>query len=494
MSYSYTGYKENQENASKVKAKLFTDTASTSRLSQDKIREISSGAIPMFRFSFLVVDLFFINVINFLLIPLLIAKESPVPYLFLSFVSNVLWIIAAYFTAMYFGSTKFLKRSVESFLLYFTFTLLFIFLNKYQYSRSYVIISFSLFALSLVITRAFAIGSTHYLVGKQHILTKKIILLGYNDLSKKFAANLNLRKELYTFDGYFDDDQHDRLSSRSKIRGTIAESFDYALKNGITEIYSTIPPVSNSLINEIAIQAENNFIRFKFVPDFSIFINRKVHIDFVQDMPVLSLRPEPLQNLDNRMKKRAFDIIFSALVIFLILAWVVPIIALLIKLTSRGPVFFKQLRSGRNNVPFLCFKFRSLHVNGDAHTKQVTRDDARYTFIGKFLRKTNLDELPQFFNVLQGHMSVVGPRPHMLKHTQEFSEATKHYVIRQYVKPGVTGWAQVNGYRGEIKSDEQLQKRIECDINYMEQWSMWLDIRIIILTIYKSFIGDNNAY
>jgi putative colanic acid biosynthesis UDP-glucose lipid carrier transferase len=219
-----------------------------------------------------------------------------------------------------------------------------------------------------------------------------------------------------------------------------------------------------------------------------------VHIDFVQDMPVLSLRPEPLQNLDNRMKKRAFDIIFSALVIFLILAWVVPIIALLIKLTSRGPVFFKQLRSGRNNVPFLCFKFRSLHVNGDAHTKQVTRDDARYTFIGKFLRKTNLDELPQFFNVLQGHMSVVGPRPHMLKHTQEFSEATKHYVIRQYVKPGVTGWAQVNGYRGEIKSDEQLQKRIECDINYMEQWSMWLDIRIIILTIYKSFIGDNNAY
>lgn len=211
-------------------------------------------------------------------------------------------------------------------------------------------------------------------------------------------------------------------------------------------------------------------------------------------LPILSLRPEPLHRLENRFKKRAFDIFFSSLIIIFLLSWFIPLIALLIKITSEGPIFFKQLRSGKNNEPFLCFKFRSLKVNTESEFKQVEKNDDRYTSIGKILRKTNLDELPQFFNVFQGYMSVVGPRPHMLTHTKEYSNILNQYMIRHFVKPGVTGWAQIHGYRGEIKVREQLIQRVEHDIEYMENWSMWLDVRIIILTIYTTLVGDKNAY
>ncbi|MEO5647722.1 MAG: sugar transferase, partial [Chitinophagaceae bacterium] len=182
------------------------------------------------------------------------------------------------------------------------------------------------------------------------------------------------------------------------------------------------------------------------------------------------------------------------LVTILLLSWLVPLIALLIKLDSRGPVFFVQKRSGKNNKSFSCIKFRSLMVNGNADKQQVTRNDDRFTRLGKFLRKSNLDELPQFFNVLQGNMSVVGPRPHMLKHTQDYSRILNQYMIRHFVKPGVTGWAQVHGYRGEIKEEKQLRKRIEYDIWYLENWSLWLDMRIVFLTVYTTFKGDKNAY
>jgi len=166
----------------------------------------------------------------------------------------------------------------------------------------------------------------------------------------------------------------------------------------------------------------------------------------------------------------------------------------LIKLSSRGPVFFVQWRSGKDNKPFRCIKFRSLAVNDNANVQQVTRGDSRITPLGKFLRKTNLDELPQFLNVLAGSMSVVGPRPHMLRHTEMYSKILGQYMIRHFVKPGVTGWAQVNGFRGEIKREDQLRKRIEHDIWYLEHWSSWLDIRIILLTLYVTLKGDKNAF
>jgi len=196
----------------------------------------------------------------------------------------------------------------------------------------------------------------------------------------------------------------------------------------------------------------------------------------------------------NRIVKRIFDIVFSSLVIVFILSWLFPIIYFLIKMESSGPVFFVQTRSGLNNVPFNCYKFRSMRVNKDSDTVQATKGDSRITKIGAFLRKTSLDELPQFFNVLLGNMSVVGPRPHMLSHTEQYSQLIDQFMVRHFIKPGITGWAQVTGYRGETKLVEEMLGRVEADVWYMENWSFALDLKIIFMTVFKSVYGDAKAY
>lgn len=445
-----------------------------------------------FRFSVLISDLVLLNLILIVLLQLLrIGKDfNNQPFLI---TANFCWILSSYVTALYFSKERFLIRTIQSYLLYTALTLLLIFLFKSNFSRLFVVLNFVGFGLSLAITRVIFIGAYSYI--KNNMLTNKFIVLGCNELSHKLVANLKIQNKAFQMEGYFDDYPPIGLKSiQHPFLGSIKESISYAIKNEVAEIYSTIPPENNPEIYEIAQQAERNFIRFRFVPDFSIFINRRVHVSFVEDLPVLSLRQEPLEDLGSRFKKRVFDVVFSSLVILFVLSWLVPIIALLIKLDSKGPVFFKQLRSGKNNMPFLCFKFRSLKINDESDLIQVSRNDTRYTRIGKFLRKTNLDEFPQFFNVFQGYMSVVGPRPHMLKHTEQYSEIINQYMIRHFVKPGLTGLAQVNGYRGEITKEEDLTKRIEHDIKYMENWRMLLDIQIILQTVYLSVKGDKNAF
>ncbi|MDQ6812544.1 MAG: undecaprenyl-phosphate glucose phosphotransferase [Bacteroidota bacterium] len=451
----------------------------------------------LYRFSFSVFDLLCLNVVHFVL--MLSMRSVPIDraYVALFIVNNAAWILCAYVTALYVGKNNsndnFFKRSILSFFLFSVISLVSIFLYNFPYSRSFVILVFIGFGASILISRTLYVGAAYYL-RKQYPLNKMIIVIGYNELSKQLIENFRRYYRTIQVVGVFEDENVIPGLSEAPILGRINDSVNYAIENNIDEIYSTVSPEKNLLIYELAQQAETSFIRFKFVPDFRMFINRKVHIDFARNIPVLSLRPEPLENMDSQIKKRTFDVIFSILIIFFILSWLVPLMAIIIKLESRGPVFFTQLRSGKNNTPFLCYKFRSLKVNYDAHNKQVSRDDNRFTRIGKFLRKSNMDELPQFFNVLGGQMSIVGPRPHMLKHTEEYSQMLTHYMIRHYVKPGVTGWAQINGYRGEIKKKRDLRGRIEHDIWYMENWSMWLDLRVIALTVYKSFKGDENAF
>ena len=191
----------------------------------------------------------------------------------------------------------------------------------------------------------------------------------------------------------------------------------------------------------------------------------------------------PLDHLSYRIQKRTFDILFSSAVIIFVLSWLIPLIAIIIKLGSKGPVFFVQERTGINNKTFKCYKFRTMKVNKDCNTKQAEKNDSRITPIGNFLRRTNLDELPQFFNVLFGNMSIVGPRPHMLKHTEQYSALIEHYKVRHFVKPGITGWAQVNGWRGLTDELWKMEKRVEYDMKYLEQWSFIWDIKIIIMTI-----------
>lgn len=191
----------------------------------------------------------------------------------------------------------------------------------------------------------------------------------------------------------------------------------------------------------------------------------------------------PLDNLTLRLQKRAFDVIFSSAVILFIFTWLVPILSIIIKLNSKGPVFFVQQRTGINNKTFNCIKFRTMKVNNEANTKQAVKNDNRITSIGNFLRKYNIDELPQFFNVLMGNMSVVGPRPHMLKHTEQYSALIESYKVRHFVKPGITGWAQVNGYRGLTDELWKMQKRVEYDMEYLEKWNFLWDIKIIVMTL-----------
>lgn len=202
----------------------------------------------------------------------------------------------------------------------------------------------------------------------------------------------------------------------------------------------------------------------------------------------------PLQDGFNQFVKRSLDIVLSIIVILCILSWLTPILALLIKLDSSGPVFFKQLRSGKNNQPFVCYKFRSMYVNDLADIAQATLNDARFTRFGRFLRRTNLDELPQFFNVLINDMSVVGPRPHMLAHTEKYKKLLDNYMVRHFVKPGITGWAQASGYRGETKLLSEMDVRVQHDVYYLENWSFFFDVRIIVLTTWLLLRKDEKAY
>ena len=217
-------------------------------------------------------------------------------------------------------------------------------------------------------------------------------------------------------------------------------------------------------------------------------------LEVMESVPLLTIRTEPLQSPYNRFIKRCFDILFSASVLILVFPLLYIIAGILIKISSKGPILFKQKRTGLYGKVFECYKFRTMHINEDADTVQAVRDDPRTTKIGSFLRRTNLDEFPQFINVLKSDMSVVGPRPHMLKHTEQYSILIDKYMIRHLVKPGITGWAQITGYRGETRTLEQMEGRVKRDVWYLENWSFFLDLKIVVVTIISMFRGESNAY
>ncbi|MBT6650909.1 MAG: undecaprenyl-phosphate glucose phosphotransferase [Flavobacteriales bacterium] len=294
--------------------------------------------------------------------------------------------------------------------------------------------------------------------------------------------------------GVFSDSDFSFEIKDSVKTGTLDSIEQFALKNDVDEIFYTMPLTYTKKIKGLVDFCDKYMIRFKVVPDFRGFIFKRVNIDFFNDVPVITLREEPLTDFINRFTKRVFDLIFSLLTIVFVLSWLYPFITILIKLSSKGPVLFKQSRSGVNNEEFLCYKFRSMTMSAEADTKQATKGDVRITKIGAFLRKSSLDEFPQFFNVFMGDMSIVGPRPHMLKHTEEYSELIQKYMVRQLVKPGITGAAQVKGYRGETKELEDMEGRVRLDVWYIENWSLSLDINIIFHTVWNAFKGDEKAY
>ena len=259
------------------------------------------------------------------------------------------------------------------------------------------------------------------------------------------------------------------------------------------ELYLCISRKERDTIRKVSRLCDHHVVRFYYVPVSVESIGLNLKREMMDDMEVFTTYENPLQNSVNRFVKRVFDIMFS--MVFLVpTALLFPFIYLIIKIQSPGPIFFKQLRTGLDGKDFYCLKFRSMHVNKDADKVQATKDDPRKYPFGNFMRKANIDELPQFLNVLRGDMSIVGPRPHMLAHTEMYSQLIDKYMVRHFVKPGVTGWAQVTGFRGETKELWQMEGRVKRDIWYMEHWSIWLDIRIIWLTLKTFIVHDEHAY
>lgn len=265
-------------------------------------------------------------------------------------------------------------------------------------------------------------------------------------------------------------------------------------KDSIDEIYCAISDLTEKQLNDFIDFADNNLKILKFIPDDKDYLVQNMKLDYYGVIPILSLREVPLDDRLNQFIKRVFDLIFSTIVIVGVLSWLIPIMAVLIKLESKGSVFFKQRRNGLNYKEFSCYKFRSMKINEISDLKQVSKNDPRITKMGTFIRKTSIDELPQFFNVFLGEMSVVGPRPHMISETERFAAKVDKFMVRHFVKPGITGMAQTNGFRGEVEDDKDIIFRVKYDIFYMENWSILLDVKIILQTLINAVKGDKKAY
>ena len=280
-------------------------------------------------------------------------------------------------------------------------------------------------------------------------------------------------------------------------KGTISDMLDAMARHEDLqlgdEVYVCLSRRERDVIKKVSRYCDYKVVRFFFVPVSVESIGLNLKRELLDDIEIYTTYENPLQNVGNRILKRTFDIVLS--LFFLIpTALMFPFIWLMIKIQSPGPILFKQARTGIDGKTFMMLKFRSMHVNKDADRLQATKDDPRKYPFGNFMRKSNIDELPQFLNVLKGDMSFVGPRPHMLAHTEQYSALITKYMVRHFVKPGLTGWAQVTGFRGETKELWQMEGRVKRDIWYMENWSIWLDIRIIWMTAKTIFIHDKNAY
>jgi putative colanic acid biosynthesis UDP-glucose lipid carrier transferase len=321
-----------------------------------------------------------------------------------------------------------------------------------------------------------------------------VIIIGGGDTGYKLHNFFRNNPDRgYSSLGVFDDRPENVKDIKSYLGGTDV-SINYAVTFGAKEIFCTLPGTALKKIEQLMLEADKNLIRFRLVPEFNPIEKKVPSIQYFGNIPVISIRPDPLESRFNRFIKRVFDIVFSLCVIIFLFSWLLPILAILIKLESKGPVFFVQQRSGLNNRTFKCYKLRSMRVNDQADKKQATRDDERITKIGAWLRRTSLDELPQFFNALIGNMSVVGPRPHMLCHTREYSELIDQFMVRHFLSPGITGWAQIKGLRGETKTTSAMLKRVEADVWYLENWSFLLDLKIVFLTVWNYFKKDENAF
>lgn len=414
-------------------------------------------------------------------------------------VSNLVWLVSSFLCKLY--TEKTVRRidyiystTFRSFMLHFAlFACYTAFFKEKAISREFLLIMYVGMSLGLFVSRFVGTLFENRLL-RYFKASKPVAVLGMNKMGLRLATFFEQKKNQYDFNGFLNDNEELSISKDGRLLPMVCEQIEIAAKSGIQEVYVPLSPENMVNASILLREGEKQCVRMKFVPDLTGTLVTPFKLSYMDEFPVISMRHDPLEEIENRFKKRIFDIIFSSLVIVFVLSWLFPIIGIIIKLQSPGPILFKQKRDGRNNQTFLCFKFRSMKVNQESDTKQATKDDDRITPIGRFLRRTSLDELPQFFNVLLGDMSVVGPRPHVLSMTEQYRQIIDQYMVRHFLKSGITGWAQVNGFRGETKDHELMRKRVEYDVWYLENWSVMLDVRIIIQTVINMMRGEENAY
>jgi putative colanic acid biosynthesis UDP-glucose lipid carrier transferase len=318
------------------------------------------------------------------------------------------------------------------------------------------------------------------------------IVIGFDDSTKNIIKIFKSKSNLgYKYLGFFSN----KLYQNNEYLGNLDAVFEYAIQNTVDEIYCSLTALSNEQIKKINKFALDKQIILKLIPETNELYSKNRSIEYYGDsLMVLNVNKLPFDFTENFYLKRFFDILFSVFVCLFILSWLIPILWVLVKLESKGPLVFKQGREGLNGKEFTCYKFRSMIINKESNKIHATKNDVRVTKLGAFLRKTSMDELPQFLNVLLGDMSVVGPRPHLETLSLEYQKDVDDYLKRHIVKPGITGLAQVGGYRGEIKNKSDIKNRIRLDIFYIENWSFFLDIKIIIQTVLNVFKGEEKAY
>lgn len=318
------------------------------------------------------------------------------------------------------------------------------------------------------------------------------IVLGYDDAAKKIIKIFQSKANMgYKFLGFFAN----RNYKNNAYLGKVNDVFEYVSTNEVDQIYCSISELSKDQIREINKFSIEKNITLKLIPDTNELYSKTQEVEFYEDtITVLNVKKLPFEFTENFYIKRVFDIFFSLFICVFLLSWLIPILWVFVKLESKGPLIFKQEREGLNGDKFVCYKFRSMKINDLSDQVHATKNDERVTKIGAFLRKTSMDELPQFFNVLLGDMSVVGPRPHLESFSVEYQKEVDDYLKRHIVKPGITGLAQVSGYRGEIRKKLDIKNRIRLDIFYIENWSFFLDIKIIIKTVSNVFKGEEKAY
>lgn len=333
-----------------------------------------------------------------------------------------------------------------------------------------------------------------YRMSKKH--TRFVVLVGSTDNNLEIYHEMSGSEDTgYSVVGYFDGQANPAFPVECPYLGQPAQVQEYLEKHDYVHyLFCCLPSKDREVIVSLIDYCENHLVHFFSVPNVRNYLHHRMSFNIMGNVPYLGLRPDPLSWPGNRLLKRTFDIVVSSVFLCTFFPVILIVVAIVTGLTMPGPLFFRQKRNGLNGREFYCYKFRSMKVNADADRIQATEHDPRKTRWGNIMRKTNIDELPQFINVLLGDMSIVGPRPHMLLHTQEYSRLINKYMVRHFVKPGITGWSQVTGFRGETKELKDMEGRIRGDIWYLEHWSFGLDLYIMYRTVANVFRGEKNAY